>query len=177
MNEDFFFLQKDIHQSTRVNLFLAEMLLSRKKLLVIINELDDEVLDYTPNERKVESIGTLLLHIAAVEWSWIFEDIDGIEMNFEAWKHAFPLRKEVNIAQIKGKTKSYYLDKLQTIRDEVIARINKFSDKDLDNAVGTIEEKYTIEWILYHIIEHKIQHLGQILLLKRLWLNEKEKIV
>jgi uncharacterized damage-inducible protein DinB len=47
----------------------------RERLLNIIEDLDEEALDYTPSERKVETIGTLLLHIAAVELGWILEDI------------------------------------------------------------------------------------------------------
>jgi uncharacterized damage-inducible protein DinB len=74
----------------------------RERLLNIIEELDEEVLDYTPSERKIETIGTLLLHIAAVELGWILEDIYQEEIDYDEWKCAFPLRSSINLPQLKG---------------------------------------------------------------------------
>ncbi len=64
--------------------FLYSMLEKvRERLLKRVKGLRIKDLDYTPDEKNVESIGTLLLHIAAIEWSWIFEDMDGQEMDYE----------------------------------------------------------------------------------------------
>ena len=74
----------------------------RERLLRIVTDLTQEELDYTLNERKIEIIGTLLLHIAGVEWGWIFGDINGKEVDYEESKHAFALSPEINIPKIKG---------------------------------------------------------------------------
>jgi uncharacterized damage-inducible protein DinB len=132
-----------------------------------ITDITDEQLDYTPDEKKVETVGTLLHHIAAIEWSWIFEDIDGKEMDFEEWKYAFALRDGVKLPQQKGMGKEYYLEKLHYVRDQVYIRLMQLDDSDLSREVGD-KQKYTIEWILYHILEHETMHLGQISLLLRL---------
>ena len=162
-------LIKNPKLSDRVAVFYSQMEEIRTNLLETIEKISQKQLDYTPNEAKVETIGTLLLHIAAVEWSWIFEDVDGREMDFEEWKYAFPLRKEVNIPQLKGKKIVYYLDKLKKVREEVFLRLTRMKDDELDSLIGEEEGKCSIEWILYHIIEHEIQHYGQIKLLKRLF--------
>ena len=142
---------------------------TRERLLLIVNELDAKALDFTIDERKVETIGTLLFHIAAIEWSWIFEDIDGLELDYEEWKEAFALRPQVDVPQIKGKNKQFYLEKLQEVREQVYQRLQEFEDNDLERIVESEGNKYSIEWILFHILEHETMHIGQILLLKRFY--------
>jgi uncharacterized damage-inducible protein DinB len=152
----------------RVALWYSIMQEMRERLLKTVKDLTLEELDYTLNERKVETIGTLLLHIAGVEWGWIFGDIDGQEMEFEKFKHAFALAPEVNIPQLKGQELQFYIDKLNKTRLEVYQRLVKFMDDDLDKIVESEGKKFSVEWILFHLIEHEAMHIGQILLLKRL---------
>ncbi|MCK4896644.1 MAG: DinB family protein [Candidatus Heimdallarchaeota archaeon] len=153
----------------RVSNYYSMLQEVRERLLSIIDVLAEETLDFTPDERNFETIGTLLFHIAAIEWSWVFEDIDGLEMDYENFKHAFALRPDVDIPQLKGKKKQFYLNQMKEVREEVFQRLTKFSDEDLDNIVETKAYKFSIEWILFHIIEHETMHIGQILLLKRLY--------
>lgn len=164
-----FKLDKSAELSPKIATWYAIMKDSREYLVEIIEGLDEEALDFTPDEDTIETIGTLLIHIAAVEWSWIFEDIDGIKMDLERFKFGFPLRPEVDIPQIKGKSKQFYLDELKDIREEVFKRLCKLEDEELEEKVGSDEQKYTIEWILFHIAEHEMMHIGQILLLRRMF--------
>jgi uncharacterized damage-inducible protein DinB len=160
--------------TSRVSYYYSMLQEVRERLLSIIDDLDEEMLDFTPDERNFETIGTLLFHIAAIEWSWVFEDIDGLEMDYEKFKHAFALRSDVDIPQLKGKKKLFYLNQLKEVREEVFIRLAKFSDEDLDKIVESDTEKFSIEWILFHILEHETMHIGQILLLKRLY--EKQSL-
>ena len=163
-----------VHElSPALSVWVAQLQQVRGRLLDVVKAMDKDILDFTPDERKIETIGTLCLHIAAVEWSWIFEDIYGKEMNFEEWKYAFPLRSSVNVPQLRGKEKMFYIDVLDKVRKEVMQKIIKWTDADLARRVGMtraseIEAQYTIEWILFHIIEHETLHIGQINLLRRL---------
>jgi len=166
-------LEKSSQLSPKVAYWYTMMENVRNRLISIIVNIEEETLDFSPNEEKFETIGTLLLHIAAIEWSWIFEDIEGLEMNFEDFKHAFALRPDVNIPQIKGKTKQFYLDKLNEVRKQVCTRLLDLTDEELEKIVGSDTEKFTIEWILFHIIEHEMMHIGQILFLKRLFETRK----
>ncbi|MFX0202061.1 MAG: hypothetical protein ACFFCW_38610 [Candidatus Hodarchaeota archaeon] len=67
----------------------------------------------------------------ALEWSWIFEDIDGRTMDFERWKYAFPLRPTVQLPQLRGKGTQFYLGHLAEVRKEVYQRLRKQNDQDL----------------------------------------------
>ena len=128
-------------------------------------------LEWFPNA-KVESIGTLLVHIAAVELSWIQEDIKRDQMG-EEWKAGFPIR--FDIPQISDEPLEYFiglLDSTRAVTRDVLAGL---TDRDLAREVVSLDDednpdapRYTIEWILYHLVEHEAHHKGQIAVMKRM---------
>ncbi len=151
----------------RVGFLFSMMEKVRERLVRVVDELPDGALDFTPDPENVESVGTLLLHIAAVEWSWIFEDIDGEEMDYEKWKHAFPLRE--GIPQLAGKGKQFYLDILSDVRSDILLRFRNLDDSELHHMIDLGSAEVTTEWVLFHILEHEIMHIGQISILNRLF--------
>ncbi len=163
-------LQKTEDLEPRVAQLYAMLEKVREKLHKRVSDLSTEALDYTPNAERIESIGTLLLHIAAVEWSWIFEDLGGLEMDYEKWKHAFALRE--GIPQIEKKSLQFYLERLEEVREEVLERISLMTDNELNHLVELNHAAVSIEWILFHIVEHEAMHIGQISMLKRLMPEE-----
>lgn len=153
--------------SPRIAFIFSMMARVRSRLLRVVEELTDEEIDYSPDMERIETIATLLLHIAAVEWSWIFEDIDGQEMDYEKWKHAFALREE-NLPQLTKQGLQFYIDRLMEVRIEVFARLRNLDDSNLHILVDVGRAEVSIEWILFHILEHEAMHIGQISILKRL---------
>lgn len=164
-------LEKHKDLSPRVDLWFSMMEEVRKRLLKKVEGLNDEEIDFTPNEQNIETIGTLLLHIAGVEWGWIFGDIDGKDVEYEKWKHAFAMAPDVNIPQLRGQRKDFYLNRLSEVREEVYQRLKRFQDEDLDKVVTSEGKKYSIEWILFHLVEHEAMHVGQVSVLSRLYRN------
>ena len=140
---------------------------TRKRLFEQIEGITQEQLDFTPSERKIETIGTLLFHILAVEYSWIYEDIFKEEMDYEEYKYAFALREELYPPQLIGKP--FYIDKMNAIRERLFGTLMTWKDKDLDRVISSGKSKFTINWILYHINYHESIHIGQINFLKRLY--------
>lgn len=156
--------------SVKLGLYLAQMEETRQRTLEYIAGLSKDTMSWIPGER-CECIGTLILHIAAVERSWIGEDIERREME-SWWEIAFPIR--LGIPQVKGYSMDYYLGILETTRQETREALKKLSDSDLTRMITPLEsesdeeKEYSIEWILFHLIEHEALHAGQISLLKRL---------
>jgi uncharacterized damage-inducible protein DinB len=156
----------------QIGLFLAQMENVRLGTKRYIEGLTPEQLAWHPNP-KIESIGTLLLHIAAVEFSWILEDIFKRPMGQE-WEIAFPIR--VGIRQVSGQPLEYFVDKLDAVRGEVRSALATLADSELDRTIipqdsaGAAQEThgYTIRWILHHLAEHEAHHRGQIAVMKRL---------
>ena len=160
----------------QVGRYVAQMNEVRASLKREVEGLSTEHLDWHPDDN-TESIGTMLLHIDGVEWSWIFEDIFGrpdTEYPGE-WPEVMPIR--VGVEQVRGRPVAWYLDKLDATRQRTLEVIKSFTDADLARLVGEADlgpkrEKrsylFTIDWIIWHIIQHEASHLGQKELLRRL---------
>jgi uncharacterized damage-inducible protein DinB len=160
----------------QVGRYVAQMNEVRADLTQELEGLTIEQIDWHPDEN-TESIGTMLLHIDAVEWSWIFEDIFGkpdTEYPGE-WSEAMPIR--VGVPQVQGRPIEWYLDKLNATRERTLDVLRGFTDEDLKRLVGESEPRpgqekrsylFTIDWIIWHIIHHEASHAGQIELVKRL---------
>ena len=160
-------LETEKKLSSRVGFLFSMMQKTREKLIDRIKELTPEEMDYSPHGRRIETIGTLLLHIAGVEWSWIFEDIGDTAMDYEKWKHAFPLREDID--QLTKKGKKFYLGRLSEVRKEVFGWLKTINDDDLDRLIHLGDTDVSIEWILFHLIEHEAIHIGQISILSRMY--------
>ena len=145
---------------------------TRARLLEEVEGITQEQLDYTPDIKKFETIGTLLFHIAAIEFSWFFEDIFKEEMEYETWKYAFALRETLEPPQLTGKPLSFYLEKLQMLRDQVYDTLQTLKDEALQKVVDSGGRKFTVYWILHHIDQHEALHIGQINFLKRMCKNK-----
>ena len=145
---------------------------TRIRLLEEVEGITQEQLDYSPNITKIETIGTLLFHIAAIEFSWIYEDIFKKEMDYEEWKYAFALRESLDPPQVTGRPMSFYLDKLRDLREKVYETLQTMKDDQLQSIIESGTNKYTIFWILHHLNQHESLHIGQINFLKRLYANQ-----
>ncbi|MHA2363593.1 MAG: DinB family protein [Candidatus Hodarchaeales archaeon] len=166
MNTISFSVDKD-ETNPKLSKLILMLIDTRKGLLSQLNGFSQDALDYSPNINKIETIGTLLLHIAGIEWSWIFEDIDNMEMDYEEWKYGFALREKLDPVQLTGKPLQYYIDKLDKVRKDVLIRLEKMNDSDLKKEVIIGNDKFSIEWIIYHLFQHESVHIGQINFLKR----------
>ena len=161
----------------RIGRYIAQMNEVRTGLLRQLEGLGIEQIDWHPDEN-TESIGTMLLHIDAVEWSWIFEDIFGrpdSEYPGE-WSEAMPIRNR--LPQVQGRPLEWYLQELEATRQRTLEVLRGFNGDDLARLVGESDDLgpelerrswlYTIDWIIWHIIHHEAAHVGQIELLRRL---------
>ena len=160
----------------QVGRYVAQLNEIRNDLKYELTGLTPAALDWHPNEQ-TESIGTLLLHLAAVEWSWMHEDIFGTpDTEYQGnWAEAMPIRRRA--PQVSGRSLEHYLEHLDAIREETLRLLQGFTDADLARLVGEAEPApgvearsylYTIDWIIWHVLEHEALHVGQIELLRRL---------
>jgi uncharacterized damage-inducible protein DinB len=162
--------------SPQIGRYVAQLNEVRADLLHELDGLSVEQIDWHPDD-KTESIGTLLLHLDAVEWSWIHQDIFGASDDKYpgSWAEAMPIR--VGVPQVQGRPLAAYLEQLAASRARTLEALRGFTDADLARQVGEGDPPrglephsvlYTIDWIIWHIIEHEATHVGQVELLRRL---------
>jgi uncharacterized damage-inducible protein DinB len=160
----------------QIGRYVAQLTEVRDDLKHEVAGLSIAQLDWHPNEQ-VESIGTLLLHCDAVEWSWMHEDVLGRSSDDYTgdWAEAMPIR--VGAEQVTGRPVEYYLEKLDATRERTLEILRGFTDEDLSRLVGEAEPRpgeekrarlFTIDWVIWHIIEHEATHVGQVEFLRRL---------
>ena len=159
--------------SRRVGEYAAMLEDVRRRTKTYVEGLSAPQLAWHPQEN-VESIGTVLLQIAAVEVSYIQEDILRQPMAEAEWGIAFPIR--LGIPQVSGEPLEFYTERMDRVRAETLRILAELTDRDLAREVAPLDPgpsthgpvTYTIEWILYHLIEHEAHHKGQIAVMKRL---------
>ena len=157
--------------SPQIGLLVSMLNWMRGAILEPVEGLTVAQLDYLHDE-KANSIGALLLHLAAMERLYqinTFEDKKWGDVDNETerqWGAPARLGKEAR-KSIKGHEISFYLDKLKVGRERTLAELRNRDDAWL--------MQVDPEWIWgptnnfckwFHVCEHESHHNGQITWLK-----------
>lgn len=143
----------------------------RASILQPVQGLTVAQLDHLHDE-KANSIGALLLHLAAIERLYQIHTFDvrkwgDVDSETERqWGTPARLGKEAR-KSIKGHELAYYLNKLKEVRADTLAELEKRDDVwlmqvDSDSAGGPTNNY--CKW--FHVCEHESHHNGQITWLK-----------
>lgn len=129
-------------------------------------------LDYL-HDRKANTIGALLLHLAATERHYQIHTFEGRKWNDwdeetkKRWSVPGSLGEEAR-KQIKGHSLDYYVETLTDLREQTLAELRKRDDAwlmqvDPDWPWGPTNN--FCKW--FHVCEHESHHSGQIAWIKR----------
>ena len=142
---------------------------ARWTTLAEVEGLGAEHLDYL-HDAGSNTIGALLLHIAAVEVSYqaaTFESrgLDGVET--EEWGAALELGARAR-REIRGHTLDYYLGRLESVRSRTLAEFARRGDEWLEERTpfwGGRAANNHFKW--FHVFEDELNHRGQIRWIKK----------
>jgi uncharacterized damage-inducible protein DinB len=146
---------------------LASMLnYNRESIIRMVKDFSVEQLDHLLDKNS-NSIGALLLHLAATDKFYQLNTFEGREFNEEEkkiWGAAMDLGDKGR-AEIKGHDVKYYLDILAEVRNKTL---EEFKKKD-DDWMMAIDPKWSKPnrplntfWKWFHVCEHESNHRGQI---------------
>ena len=144
----------------------------RASILRPVQGLTVAQLDHLHDE-KANSIGALLLHLAAIERLYQINTFEGKKWGDvpseteKEWGAAARLGDEAR-KSIKGHELAYYLGKLKEVRENTLVELRKRDDAwlmqiDRDSSAGEPMNNYC-KW--FHVCEHESHHNGQITWLK-----------
>lgn len=142
------------------------------KLKRNVQSLTAQEVDYKQN-RKTNSIGALIVHLAAVETYYqvlSFENRELNEIERDQWQIALDLGFKAQ-EKYKKYPIGHYLDILKVVRQKTIKELKKRNDTWLDKVPLNSIYNHHYNWL--HVLEHYSYHIGQILLLKKLMTYEK----
>jgi len=125
-------------------------------------------------DKNANSIGALLLHLAATETYYQMNTFDGMKWGSwspeikKQWDPAMNLG-DSGRSTIKGHNLDFYLEQLQAVREKSLAEFRKRDDAwfmAVDQSWGWGPTNNFCKW--FHVCEHESHHAGQIdLLIKR----------
>lgn len=143
----------------------------RRVILMPVQGLTVAQLDYLHDE-KANTIGALLLHLAAIERFYQINTFEGKkwgdwdEATKKRWTAAALLGERAR-KEIKGNKLGYYLDILKEVREHTLVELGKRDDAwlmqvDRDSESAPINNY--CKW--FHVCEHESNHNGQVKWLK-----------
>ena len=165
MNERDLFLIGDVPGFTpQIGRLVSMMNYVRHTTLSAVSGLGAGDLDYLYNPQS-NSIGALLLHIAAAEVGYqaaTFYARDLNEQEKQEWGAAIELGERARDA-IRGHELDYYLSRLEQVRAKTLAELGRREDEWLEETTsfgsGQSVNNY-FKW--FHVFGHELNHRGQI---------------
>ncbi|WP_280769275.1 DinB family protein [Salipaludibacillus daqingensis] len=156
---------------------LGGLILTRERLLGLLDELDEQ--DIHHHVHDFPTIAAYALHLAQIELWWNKMVLQGEGLTDDERARFFFQEKQV-ITAPKHLEKSWFLSRLGEVRMLTREYYLDLSDMEFRRANLTVhglnkEERYSPEWILYHLNHHESYHLGQMYMLLK-WINgQREK--
>jgi uncharacterized damage-inducible protein DinB len=107
------------------------------------------------------SIGTLLYHIAAIEASWLYEDVLAEEFpsDIETLLTWDVRDSQDHLTTIKGIRLDEHLNRFKQVRANL--RLT-YSNMSLNEFRQLPDYDVTPEWVIHHLMQHESEHRGQI---------------
>lgn len=154
--------------SPQIGHLVSMMNYARYTTLQAVKGLTVEQLDAVPHQDG-NAIGALLLHMAAVEFGFQIEFFDKRrpnEQEREEWGAAYQLG-ELGRKKIKGYPLSFYLEKLEQVRNRTLEEFKKRNDEWLYEEVLWDNQLSNHYFIWFHTFEDEINHRGQIRIIRK----------
>ena len=156
----------------QIGTLLSTMTMMREWVIRNVKDLTVEELDFQIDEQS-NSIGAMLLHLAATERYYQLNTFD--ELEWGTWNDEIKKEWDVPMGlgdkgreQIKGHDIDYYLSKLAEVREftkkEFAGRGNDWLNKT-EPFFGNQPTNNYCKW--FHVCEHESNHNGQIKFIKK----------
>ncbi|KMM38462.1 DinB family protein [Guptibacillus hwajinpoensis] len=152
---------------------VSQMNYARKTTLEAVSGLTTSELDFIPN-KEGNSIGALLLHIAAVEKGFQIEIFDGRNPNEQEmldWGSPYSLG-EKGRKNIKGYPLEFYIAKLEEVRNRTLQKFSMLTDDWLYENRLWDNHRSNNYFIWFHVFEDEINHRGQIRIIRNMLSKE-----
>lgn len=148
---------------------VSQMNYARETTLQAVRDLKTSELDFIPG-KEGNSIGALLLHIAAVEKGFqieIFDDRKPNDQEMEEWGAPYSLgeqgRKDIN-----GYPLEFYIAKLEEVRSRTLQEFANLNDEWLYEKRLWDNQPSNNYFIWFHVFEDEINHRGQIRMIRKM---------
>ena len=142
----------------------------RRRTLRLVEGLEPRVLDWQGPEDDENAIGSLLYHIALVEMSWLFLDLE--ERGFPEEVRAYfphPMDTDGRLTPVPGVALADHLARLERSRRVFLDAFRTMTVADWDRRRAPKDTGYEVTpaWAVFHLVEHEAGHAAQISSLRK----------
>ena len=158
-----------IGDDPEVGLWLAALEDGRTDTLKELDGVTAEMVDWYP-DAPLNSIGTLLYHIALIEAAWVVEEI--LERNDEPPElaAALPLPDREgpgeggarHLSRIDGQSLAEHVARLATVRAWVLDQLRPMTNDDFHRVRSFERYDAAPDWVLHHLLQHEAEHRSHI---------------
>lgn len=149
--------------------FYDYLVRARRDLWAFLETIPDEVLsrEVIPGPR-FRSVKDLVLHISVIEDSWLHEDI---LRDPPVWESTTDLLGALDGPYYADKPLPAVLEYWRRVEKSTLEYLSRLTPGELAREVGVKssrgEDYFTVEGLLWHVLQHEVRHTAQIALLCR----------
>jgi hypothetical protein len=154
----------------QIGTLVSMLAFTREQVVYNVKGMSQNDLDFLLDS-KANTIGALLLHLAATETYFGLNTFGGVK--WDSWPDDIKKKWDIpmNLGEparktIKGNSLDYYLNTLHETREKNLAEFRKRDDKWLATMQNEADFKANIYAKWFHVAEHESNHDGQIKFLK-----------
>jgi DinB superfamily len=148
-----------------VGRWLSAMADSRRDTM---KELDgrvtDDMLEVVP-DGDLNSIGTILYHVALVEVDWVLVDVLGSKTAPDWPKDLLPYGdrdRDGRLTEVRGETLEDHLRRLEGARAIVLEHFVPMSNEEFHRLRAREEYDVSAAWVLHHLLQHEAEHRAHV---------------
>ena len=158
-----------IADDPEVGRWLAALEHARRDTLHELENVSPQMVDWYP-DAPLNSIGSLLYHVALIEADWLLDDIFGVPLSESELAPWFPLADRDSggqLTDVTGESLAVHLRRLAAVREDLIERLSPMSVDDFHTPRA--RERYDVSpaWVVHHLLQHESEHRAEIGWVKR----------
>ena len=147
-----------------VGRWLAAMEDARRDTVRELASVTAPMVDWQP-PLLLESIGTLLYHVALIEASWLWDEILAGEKPpvwLDAELHVHDRDATGRLTRVEGEPLERHLERLERIRRDLVDRLRPMSNADFHTLRHLEPYDAAPDWVLHHLLQHEAEHRSHI---------------
>lgn len=142
-----------------VGRWLAALEDGRRDTLRELESIAPAIVDRHP-DGPLDSIGTLLYHIALIEADWVATEILGLDEPPELaallpWPDRMP---DGHLTQVEGVTLEAHVARLAGVRAFALDRIRPMSAEEFHRIRSLPTYDVAPDWVIHHLLQHEAEH-------------------
>lgn len=145
-----------------IGLWLSALQDARARTLRVIQKIEPHWLDFVPSDNS-ESVSTILYHLAAIEASWLYEEILQLPFPPEV-EELLPhdVRDETGKLTSVSALLPEHLQRLEKVRGRLLHAFFNMPDESFTEIRNLPDYDISPVYVLHHLMQHEAEHRSQI---------------